>query len=60
MGNGQELKKPILFHTGVVTTLNKAPEERISSWFMHPMRIEPIANFTLNLSQKLIERRRFL
>jgi len=40
----QELNMPILFHTGVVTTLNKAPEERISSWFMHPMRIEPIAN----------------
>ena len=40
----QELKMPILFHTGVVTTLKKAPEERISSWFMHPMRIEPIAN----------------
>ncbi len=40
----QELKMPILFHTGVVTTLNNAPEERISSWFMHPMRIEPIAN----------------
>ena len=40
----QELKMPILFHTGVVTTLNKAPEVRISSWFMHPMRLEPIAN----------------
>jgi len=40
----QELKMPILFHTGVVTTLKKAPEERISSRFMHPMRIEPIAN----------------
>jgi len=40
----QELKMPILFHTGVVTTLKNVPEERISSWFMHPMRIEPIAN----------------
>jgi predicted TIM-barrel fold metal-dependent hydrolase len=40
----QELKMPILFHTGVVTTLKKAPEERISSWSMHPMRLEPIAN----------------
>ena len=40
----QELEMPILFHTGVVTTLTRAPEERISSWFMHPMRIEPIAN----------------
>jgi predicted TIM-barrel fold metal-dependent hydrolase len=40
----QELKMPILFHTGVVTTLKKAPKELISSWYMHPMRIEPIAN----------------
>jgi predicted TIM-barrel fold metal-dependent hydrolase len=40
----QELKMPILFHTGVVTTFKKAPEEKISSWDMHPMRIEPIAN----------------
>jgi len=40
----QELKMPILFHTGVVTTAKRAPEERISSWFMHPMRLEPIAN----------------
>ena len=40
----QELKMPILFHTGVVTTAKKAPEENISSWFMHPMRLEPIAN----------------
>ncbi len=40
----QELKMPILFHTGVITMLLKAPEEHISSWFMHPMRIEPITN----------------
>ena len=40
----QELELPILFHTGVVTLMKKAPNERISSWFMHPMRIEPIAN----------------
>ena len=40
----QELKMPILFHTGVVTTIKRAPEENISSWFMHPMRLEPIAN----------------
>jgi predicted TIM-barrel fold metal-dependent hydrolase len=45
----QELEMPILFHTGVVTTLTKAPEERISSWFMHPMRIETIANAFPNL-----------
>lgn len=40
----QELKMPILFHTGVITLLKKAPKEHISSWYMHPMRIEPIAN----------------
>jgi len=40
----QELKMPILFHTGVVTILRKAPEEGISSWSMHPMRLEPVAN----------------
>ena len=40
----EKLKLPILFHTGVVTLMKKAPNERISSWFMHPMRIEPIAN----------------
>ncbi|TFG28439.1 MAG: hypothetical protein EU532_05275 [Promethearchaeota archaeon] len=40
----QELNMPVLFHTGVVTTAKRAPEERISSWFMHPMRLEPIAN----------------
>jgi hypothetical protein len=45
----QELKMPILFHTGVVTILENAPDERISSWFMHPMRIEPIANAFPNL-----------
>jgi predicted TIM-barrel fold metal-dependent hydrolase len=40
----EELEFPILFHTGVVTLMKKAPNERISSWYMHPMRIEPIAN----------------
>ena len=35
---------PILFHTGVITVPNPAPKERISSWDMHPMRLEPIAN----------------
>ena len=35
-------KMPVLFHTGVVTAAMDAPEERISSWDMHPMRIEPI------------------
>jgi predicted TIM-barrel fold metal-dependent hydrolase len=40
----QDLKMPILFHTGVVTLLKPAKKEYISSWYMHPMRIEPIAN----------------
>lgn len=40
----EELKMPILFHTGVVTLLKSEPNERISSWYMHPMRIETIAN----------------
>lgn len=40
----QELDLPILFHTGVITIPKKAPDEYISSWYMHPMRIEPIAN----------------
>ena len=33
---------PVLFHTGVITTAVEAPSEGISSWLMHPMRIEPI------------------
>ena len=33
---------PVLFHTGIVTTAGEHPGERISSWNMHPMRIEPI------------------
>lgn len=33
---------PVLFHTGIVGTAGEAPGERISSWNMHPMRIEPI------------------
>ncbi|NVM36090.1 MAG: amidohydrolase family protein [Candidatus Lokiarchaeota archaeon] len=40
----QELKMPILFHTGVVTIPTKAHNERISSWYMHPMRLEVISN----------------
>lgn len=40
----EDYKMPILFHTGILTTLRSAPEERISSWNMHPMRLEPIAN----------------
>ncbi|MFX1253891.1 MAG: amidohydrolase family protein [Promethearchaeota archaeon] len=40
----QELEMPVLFHTGIVTTSQRAPREKISSWYMHPMRIEPITN----------------
>ena len=38
-----ELGMPVLFHTGIVTLRQEAPDERISSWHMHPMRIEPIS-----------------
>ena len=38
----QELGLPVLFHTGVVTTAGETPGERISSWDMNPMQIEPI------------------
>ncbi|TFG21696.1 MAG: hypothetical protein EU533_05140, partial [Promethearchaeota archaeon] len=40
----QDLKLPILFHTGIITLPVKLPKENISSWFMHPMRLEPITN----------------
>lgn len=40
----EELKMPILFHTGVITLIRKAKGDYISSWFMHPMRLEPITN----------------
>ncbi|MFX1570860.1 MAG: amidohydrolase family protein [Promethearchaeota archaeon] len=40
----QDLKMPILFHTGVVTVPTKTHNERISSWYMHPMRLELISN----------------
>jgi len=43
-GSAQRLKMPILFHTGVVTLIKPPKKEYISSWYMHPMRIEPIAN----------------
>ena len=36
-----EYKMPVLFHTGIVTC-KELPGESISSWNMHPMRIEPI------------------
>ena len=45
----EELSMPILFHTGVVTVMKEIPNENISSWFMHPMRIETIANAFPNL-----------
>jgi predicted TIM-barrel fold metal-dependent hydrolase len=39
------LQLPILFHTGIVTYFNDNDENpEISSWDMHPMRLEPIAN----------------
>ena len=41
-GRAQELGMPVLFHTGVVNTGGECPGERVSSWNMHPMRIEPI------------------
>lgn len=40
----QELKMPILFHTGIVTLPISLPNEKVSSWFMHPMRLERISN----------------
>ena len=36
-----EHRMPVLFHTGVVACKDN-PGEHISSWYMHPMRIEPI------------------
>jgi len=36
-----ERRMPVLFHTGVITC-RESPGESISSWNMHPMRIEPI------------------
>ena len=36
-----EYRMPVLFHTGLVVC-KESPGERISSWSMHPMRIEPI------------------
>lgn len=40
----QELGMPILFHTGVVTLPKNQPQERVSSWYMHPMRLELLSN----------------
>jgi len=40
----QKLEMPVLFHTGIVTTLERDPNHTINSWYMHPMRVEPIAN----------------
>ena len=41
---------PVLFHTGVVVTAVEAPGQGISSWNMHPMRIEPITREFPDLS----------
>jgi predicted TIM-barrel fold metal-dependent hydrolase len=40
----ERLHLPILFHTGIVTYFNNGQPQEISSWDMHPMRLEPIAN----------------
>jgi hypothetical protein len=40
----EQLKMPILFHTGIVTIFQNGKKEQLSSWNMHPMRLEPIAN----------------
>jgi uncharacterized protein len=44
----ESLTLPILFHTGIVTFFRK-PKHHISSWFMHPMRLETVANSFPNL-----------
>jgi predicted TIM-barrel fold metal-dependent hydrolase len=36
-----EYRMPVLFHTGMVVCKD-SPGELISSWYMHPMRLEPI------------------
>lgn len=36
-----EFRMPILFHTGMVTCKD-SPGEHICSWYMHPMRLDPI------------------
>lgn len=45
----EELNLPILFHTGIVNIPNPQKGKSISSWNMHPMRLEPIANEFRNL-----------
>ncbi len=37
-----ELRMPVLFHTGIVAPCAAGRGEGISSWYMHPMRIEHI------------------
>ncbi len=39
-----EYNMPVLFHTGVVTTAVSAPHERVNSWNMQPLMLEPVAN----------------
>jgi hypothetical protein len=38
-----ELKMPVLFHTGIVNCKSNKGD-KISSWNMHPLRIEPVSN----------------
>jgi hypothetical protein len=40
---------PVLFHTGLVTTCKNVSGQGISSWNMHPMKIEPITREFPNL-----------
>jgi len=37
-----EHRMPVLYHTGIVDPSTQGRGEGISSWFMHPMRVEPI------------------
>jgi len=46
----EELNFPIIFHTGIVTIPSPQEVGSISSWNMHPMRLEPIANEFRNLN----------
>jgi len=36
-----EYRMPVLFHTGLVVC-KEIPGEHINSWYMHPMRLEPV------------------
>jgi len=40
-GKATEYRMPVLFHTGLVVCRDR-PGEHVNSWYMHPMRLEPI------------------